>query len=227
MRTGVRQVLTEKMEARKPGYTRLSRVRGAPHPSPEPDWFSGRGSFASSGAHCVVSDTQPTGPSSWFSSDYGVREPSRETLPPRDHRTRAVSWGARGKSACAGHLGRGHSWNWWNRREGPLVILDLLVSGAESVLWHHFPLCFLPTLLCQPSQAFYLHIKRQPTPAFLPGESHGRRSLVGYSPTGSHRVGHGWVISLSFLSISSFKLKIPWKQRYSLLSPEHSIFSWS
>ena len=24
--------------------------------------------------------------------------------------------------------------------------------------------------------------KQQPTPAFLPGESHGQRSLVGYSP---------------------------------------------
>lgn len=123
----------------------------APHPGPEPDWFSGRDSFASSGAHCVVSDSQPTGPSSWFSSDYGVREPSRETLPPREQRTGTVSWGAPGKSACAGHLGRGHSWISWNRREGPLIILDLLVSGAESVLWHHFLLCVLPTLLCQPS----------------------------------------------------------------------------
>ena len=26
--------------------------------------------------------------------------------------------------------------------------------------------------------------KWQPTPEFLPGESHGRRSLVGYSPRG-------------------------------------------
>ena len=26
--------------------------------------------------------------------------------------------------------------------------------------------------------------KWQPTPAFLPGESHGQRSLVGYSPWG-------------------------------------------
>ena len=26
--------------------------------------------------------------------------------------------------------------------------------------------------------------KRQPTPVFLPGESHGQRSLVGYSPRG-------------------------------------------
>ena len=31
--------------------------------------------------------------------------------------------------------------------------------------------------------------KRQPTPVFLPGESHGRRSLVGYSPIGSQRTG--------------------------------------
>ena len=30
----------------------------------------------------------------------------------------------------------------------------------------------------------------QPTPEFLPGESHGQRSLVGYSPLGFHRVGH-------------------------------------
>ena len=29
----------------------------------------------------------------------------------------------------------------------------------------------------------------QPTPVFSPGESHGQRSLVGYSPCG-HRVGH-------------------------------------
>ena len=30
----------------------------------------------------------------------------------------------------------------------------------------------------------------QPTPVFLPGESHGRRSLPGYSPWGSQRVRH-------------------------------------
>jgi len=29
-----------------------------------------------------------------------------------------------------------------------------------------------------------------PTPVFLPGESHGERSLAGYSPWGSQRVGH-------------------------------------
>ena len=31
----------------------------------------------------------------------------------------------------------------------------------------------------------------QPTPVFLPGESHGQKSLVGYSPWG-FRVGHDW-----------------------------------
>ena len=30
-----------------------------------------------------------------------------------------------------------------------------------------------------------------PIPVFLPGEFHGQRSLVGYSPWG-HRVGHDW-----------------------------------
>ena len=31
--------------------------------------------------------------------------------------------------------------------------------------------------------------KRQPTPVFLPGKSHGQKRLVGYSPR-SCRVGH-------------------------------------
>ena len=28
------------------------------------------------------------------------------------------------------------------------------------------------------------------TPTFLPEESHGQRSLVGYGPTGSQKAGH-------------------------------------
>ena len=31
--------------------------------------------------------------------------------------------------------------------------------------------------------------KWQPTPVFLSGESHGQRSLVGYRPVGSQKVG--------------------------------------
>ena len=33
--------------------------------------------------------------------------------------------------------------------------------------------------------------KWQPTPIFLPGKSHGQRSLAGYSPWGHKRVGCG------------------------------------
>ena len=33
----------------------------------------------------------------------------------------------------------------------------------------------------------------QPTAVFLLGESHGQRSLVGYSLKGSQRVGHDWM----------------------------------
>ena len=32
--------------------------------------------------------------------------------------------------------------------------------------------------------------RRQPTPIFLPGESHGQRTLAGLQSVGSHRVGH-------------------------------------
>ena len=32
--------------------------------------------------------------------------------------------------------------------------------------------------------------KWQPTPVFLPGESHGQSNLVGYSPKGPQRAGH-------------------------------------
>ena len=32
----------------------------------------------------------------------------------------------------------------------------------------------------------------QPTPVFLPGESHGQRNLMGYSPWGCKRVRHNW-----------------------------------
>ena len=36
-------------------------------------------------------------------------------------------------------------------------------------------------------------MKWQLTPVFLPGESHGQRSLAGYSPKGHNTVRHNWV----------------------------------
>ena len=40
----------------------------------------------------------------------------------------------------------------------------------------------------------FMHWSRkwQPTPVFLPGESHGQRSLVGCRSMGLHRFGHDW-----------------------------------
>ena len=43
--------------------------------------------------------------------------------------------------------------------------------------------------------------KWQPTPVLLPGKFHGRRSLVGYSPWGSQRVGRDWATSLSLFTL--------------------------
>ena len=39
--------------------------------------------------------------------------------------------------------------------------------------------------------------KWQPTPVFLPGNSHGQRSLVGLQSMGSQRVRNGWATSLT------------------------------
>ena len=41
-----------------------------------------------------------------------------------------------------------------------------------------------------PGQEDPLEKEMQPTPVFLPGKSHGQRSLAGYSPWCCKRVGH-------------------------------------
>ena len=48
----------------------------------------------------------------------------------------------------------------------------------------------------------------QPTPVLLPGKSYGQRSLVGCSPWGCRRVGHGWATSLSLFTF------MPWKRKW-------------
>ena len=49
--------------------------------------------------------------------------------------------------------------------------------------------------------------KWQPVPVFLPGESHGQRSLAGYSPQDLQKVGHDratntFTLEFAFYSIS-------------------------
>ena len=58
--------------------------------------------------------------------------------------------------------------------------------------------------------------KWQPTPVFLPGESHGQRSLAGYSPWGRKRAGHslvtkqqGFSYSLTFGAFCPLQYKGP------------------
>ena len=47
--------------------------------------------------------------------------------------------------------------------------------------------------------------KWQPTPAFLPGESHGQKNLAGYSPWGLRRVRHDLAIQ---------QQQIQWEELY-------------
>ena len=42
--------------------------------------------------------------------------------------------------------------------------------------------------------------KWQPTPVFLPGKSHGRRSQIGYSPRGGNNVHHEFKTSFTVAS---------------------------
>ena len=55
--------------------------------------------------------------------------------------------------------------------------------------------------------------KWKPTPVFLPGESHEQRSLVGYSPWGSQKVGYDWAQHISTpqeVFISYFWTELPY-----------------
>ena len=54
--------------------------------------------------------------------------------------------------------------------------------------------------------------KWQPTPGFLPGKSHGQRSLVGYSPGEHKRVRHNWATK---------------GHQQSICLPETEGFSWT
>ena len=58
--------------------------------------------------------------------------------------------------------------------------------------------------------------KWQPTPVFLPGESHGWRNLVGYSPRGLQRVGQTEQLHFHFPNLK----KINYGKEFSCSRPE-------
>ena len=49
--------------------------------------------------------------------------------------------------------------------------------------------------------------KWQPTPALLPGESHGQRNLAGYSPWGC-RVRYDWVANTDWLTFRALNIAL-------------------
>ena len=57
-------------------------------------------------------------------------------------------------------------------------------SDGEESAWNAGDLGLIPELGKIPWRREWL-----PTPVFLPGESHGQRSLVGYSPWGCKELG--------------------------------------
>ena len=88
-----------------------------------------------------------------------------------------------------------------------IVIMLLWTSGCVFVCVHAF------TSLRYTSRSgiagSYGIWRRQwhPTPALLPGKSHGWRSLVGCQSMGSLRVGHDWVTSLSLFTFTHWRRK--------------------
>ena len=73
---------------------------------------------------------------------------------------------------------------------------------------------------------FYPWIRKwQPTPVFLPGEFHGQRSLVGYSPQVSKsqtRLSDFWFGSVSTLTNETSNVFFLWEEQ---VNQNHEVFS--
>ena len=68
----------------------------------------------------------------------------------------------------------------WVRRSTSSVLGPFQI--VVCILTHLFLTVMLRNLRIKNGQSFDWRGKWQPTPVFLPGESHGQRSLAGYSP---------------------------------------------
>ena len=115
------------------------------------------------------------------------REDSR--LPGRE--LRGWPWNSQRKGrvggGCLFRVERGNSKKFVVPKQRYLVwVLPRWLNGKESACWYR-------------RLGFDLWVGKNPwrrewqtTPVFLPGESHGQRSLVGYSFLGSQRIRHNW-----------------------------------
>ena len=67
----------------------------------------------------------------------------------------------------------------------------------------------------------------QPTPVFLPGESHGQRSLVDYSAWGCKRVRHDSITKHMYvLSSNQMDTKIDLKSLKTMFNKEQNAIEW-
>ena len=95
---------------------------------------------------------------------------------------------------------------WWVHMWYPIVVLIFIFQSINGLPWwltgySIFLECRRPGFDPWVGNIPWRR-KWQPTPVPLLGESHGQRSLMGYSPWG-HRVGHDWATSLSLKMISN------------------------
>ena len=134
----------------------------------------------------------------------------------------------------------GHDWSDLAAAAAAVMLLEKAIAPHSSTVARKIPWMEEPGRLqsvgllrvrydwaTSLSLSTFMHWRRkwQPTPVFLPGESHGRRSLVGCSPWG-RTAGHDWsdlaaavmlfsgqnsLILIEFnLSVSSYMVSLLW-----------------
>ena len=94
----------------------------------------------------------------------------------------------------------------------PHFILPRAICWASLVaLWWRIHLPKQERQIQSLGQEDPLRRKRQPIPVFLPGESHGQKSLAGYSPWGDKGVGQN-------LATKNYKQSVSFLQGQNILS---------
>ena len=73
-----------------------------------------------------------------------------------------------------------------------IIVLQNFVVFCHTSMWISHRYTYIPSLSNLPPITL-------PTPVFLPGEFHGQRSLVGYSPWGCKKLNATWRLTLSLM----------------------------
>ena len=91
---------------------------------------------------------------------------------------------------------------------------EIILNKSESERWKLYDCAYMWSLKNKPKRkgvggkhSGWMEQAVAPAPVLSPGESHGRRSLVGYSPRGSCRVRHDWATSLSLFTFLHWRRK--------------------